>query len=84
MRPPTNEPAIPNKAVAKQPIGSRPGINSLAIPPTISPIINQPMMEKIIGARSWEEIGDRITSRSPEYIVYKVARATRIGVIIIN
>jgi hypothetical protein len=48
ISPPTNDPAMPRNAVAKHPIGSRPGINSLAMPPTIRPIINQPIMEKSI------------------------------------
>jgi len=36
-KPPTNEPTMPRRMVATQPMGSRPGIKNRAMTPTIAP-----------------------------------------------
>src|ERR1051325_4118864 len=52
MNPPNSAPAMPSRMVIINPPGSRPGINSLAMTPTIKPKKIHPNMQTFLPARS--------------------------------
>src|SRR5438093_10852688 len=74
-KPPTNEPAMPNRIVTIQPPGSRPGMRNLAIAPTIRPNKSHPRMFMYLLQANGQRDADGLIDEQQECRVRRAASA---------